>query len=120
NISTVDLVWQSDGTLFDIEWGEAGFALGEGTNISDIEDTSFHLTSLNTNTVYAFYVRQVCENNQSNWTGPFSFTTTCPLGNITFTTQAQIDAFATNCPNCTEVSGNLTIQGANITDLTPL
>src|SRR5690606_7427415 len=36
------------------------------------------------------------------------------------TSQAQIDAFATNYPNCTEVSGNLTIQGANITDLTPL
>src|SRR5690554_7141688 len=44
----------------------------------------------------------------------------CPAGNIIFTTQAQIDAFATNYPNCTEVSGNLTIQGANITDLTPL
>src|SRR5690554_5107198 len=44
----------------------------------------------------------------------------CLAGNIIFTTQEQIDAFATNYPNCTEVSGNLTIQGANITDLTPL
>src|SRR5690554_2184606 len=44
----------------------------------------------------------------------------CPAGGVSFTTQEQIDAFATNYPNCTEVSGNLAIQGANITDLTPL
>src|SRR5690554_1431309 len=44
----------------------------------------------------------------------------CPAGNVSLTSQAQIYAFATNYPNCTEVSGNLTIKGANITDLTPL
>src|SRR5690606_35741362 len=44
----------------------------------------------------------------------------CPTGYLSFYSQADIDAFATNYPNCTEVSGNLTIQGANITDLTPL
>src|SRR5690606_6408322 len=44
----------------------------------------------------------------------------CPPGVVSLTSQAQIDAFATNYPNCTGVSGNLTIQGASITDLTPL
>src|SRR5690606_24969062 len=44
----------------------------------------------------------------------------CPAGNVSLTSQTEVDAFATNYPNCTEVSGNLTIQGANITDLTPL
>src|SRR5690606_16612386 len=57
-----------------------------------------------------------------DWAGPFSFTTLpqCPPGDVSLTSQTEVDAFATNYPNCTEVSGNLTIQGANITDLTPL
>src|SRR5690606_1101134 len=44
----------------------------------------------------------------------------CPPGDVSFTTQAHVYAFATFYPNCTEVSGSLAIQGANITDLTPL
>src|SRR5690606_38552068 len=44
----------------------------------------------------------------------------CPPGNVSLSSQAGVNNFATNYPNCTEVSGNLTIQGANITDLTPL
>lgn len=44
----------------------------------------------------------------------------CPPGNLTFTTQAQVNAFATNYPNCTAIAGNLYIHGDDITDLTPL
>src|SRR5690606_39864757 len=42
----------------------------------------------------------------------------CPAGNVSLTSQAAVNNFATDYPNCTEVSGNLTIQGAN--NLTPL
>src|SRR5690606_1508622 len=42
----------------------------------------------------------------------------CPPGDVILTSQTEVDAFATNHPNCTEVSGTLTIQGAN--NLTPL
>ncbi len=41
-------------------------------------------------------------------------------GTINFTTQAQIDAFATNYPGCTEIEGNVVIQGAGITNLNGL
>lgn len=47
----------------------------------------------------------------------------CPTGNVTFSTQAEIIAFASNYPNCTEINGNLTIGTSNsnlITSLTPL
>src|SRR5690606_9327446 len=44
----------------------------------------------------------------------------CPAGSVALYSQAAVNNFATNYPNCTEVSGNLTILGANITDLTPL
>ena len=43
-----------------------------------------------------------------------------PTG-ITFTSQAQIDAFPTNYPGCTEIDGDVTIQGgASITNLNGL
>lgn len=52
----------------------------------------------------------------------------CPEGNqwgeVYLTTQAEVDAFAVNYPNCTEITGYLSIgeyeNPTNITDLTPL
>jgi hypothetical protein len=49
------------------------------------------------------------------------FSQPCLPGGIIFTTQAQIDSFQTNYPNCTEVEGNLYINnlwhGTDITNL---
>ncbi len=44
---------------------------------------------------------------------------TCP-NDITFTTQQQIDDFATDYPGCTEIPGDLYIQGTNSTAITNL
>ena len=44
----------------------------------------------------------------------------CPPGDITFTTQAEIDAFPAMYPGCTTISGNVTIQGSDITNLNGL
>lgn len=50
----------------------------------------------------------------------------CPPGNLTVTTQAQVDQFIINYPNCTSISGALQIGPAvqnspgNITDLSAL
>src|SRR5690606_16128662 len=122
NITSVSatLGWTSDGNNFDIEWGTQGFTQGSGTLVTDIATNSYNLTNLDYNTQYQFYIRQDCTVKESDWAGPFSFTTLtqCPAGNVSLTSQEQIDTFATNYPNCTEVSGNLTIQGAN--NLTPL
>jgi gliding motility-associated-like protein len=41
----------------------------------------------------------------------------CPTGNVTLETQDQVDQFVTNYPNCTQVSGNLTVKGKGVTDL---
>ena len=38
----------------------------------------------------------------------------------TFNSQAEIDAFATNYPNCTELTSSLVISGDDITDLSGL
>jgi len=44
----------------------------------------------------------------------------CLPEGITFTTQAQIDNFQINHPNCTEIEGDVTIQGDEITNLNGL
>ncbi len=41
------------------------------------------------------------------------FSQGCLPQGITFTTQEQIDNFQTNYPGCTEIIGNVTINGAN-------
>src|SRR5690606_28205970 len=86
-----------------------------------ITANSYNLTNLDYNTQYEFYVRQDCTVNESDWAGPFSFTTLpqCPPGGGSFTTQADIDALAIHYPNCTEISGYPYISGSTITDLSP-
>jgi hypothetical protein len=44
----------------------------------------------------------------------------CLPQGITFSTQAQIDSFHTNYPNCTQIEGDVTISGNDITNLNGL
>src|SRR5690606_38568956 len=69
------LSWTSNGSLFDVEWGVSGFTQGSGTVVSNLITTTHNLSGLSANTEYEFYVRQNCTVNQSDWTGPFTFTT---------------------------------------------
>jgi len=46
-----------------------------------------------------------------------AFSQGCLSGGITFSTQAEIDAFQTNYPNCSEIQGNVTVEGSDITNL---
>jgi len=48
------------------------------------------------------------------------FSQPCLPQGITFSTQAQIDNFQTNYPNCTEIEGDVEINGADITNLNGL
>src|SRR5690606_31203507 len=125
NITSVSatLGWTSDGNNFDIEWGTQGFTQGSGTLVTDIATNSYNLTNLDYNTQYQFYIRQDCTVKESDWAGPFSFTTLpqCPTGDVILNSQTEVDDFATNYPNCTEISGGLNISGGStITDLSPL
>jgi hypothetical protein len=44
----------------------------------------------------------------------------CLPEGITFTTQSQIDSFQINYPNCTQIEGDVTIAGSDITNLNGL
>ena len=52
---------------------------------------------------------------------PFSvLSQPCLPDGITFTTQEKINNFQTNCPNCTEIEGDVIINGFGITNLNGL
>jgi len=44
----------------------------------------------------------------------------CPQGDVTLTTQAEVDTFIAQYPNCTEIDGNLIISGITTNNLTGL
>ena len=44
----------------------------------------------------------------------------CPSGDVTLYTQAEVNAFVVNYPDCTHIPGALSISGSDISDLSPL
>jgi len=74
--TSVTLNWTTGTTnLYDVEWGEAGFTLGSGTQINGLTTTSISVTTA-IEQPYEFYVRTDCGNGTlGSWSGPFSFKT---------------------------------------------
>jgi len=73
--------WSSgNGTSFQLEYGESGFALGSGTIQNEDETNTAQLTGLASSTEYDLYIRTVCGSTLSGTTGPVTFTTDsdCP------------------------------------------
>jgi|GEM_PF-1052322 len=61
-----------------IQYGLAGFSLGSGTTVTTASNP-YNLVGLNAATAYEYYVRTNCSVAQSNWVGPFAFSTlACP------------------------------------------
>ena len=81
---SADLGWTENGTAtsWNIEWGPTGFTQGTGTVINGITTNPYNLTGLTQNTDYDFYVQAICTTETSNYSGPFTFTTT-PQSNFT-------------------------------------
>ncbi|WP_051878738.1 T9SS type A sorting domain-containing protein [Chryseobacterium sp. FH1] len=126
NITTSNVIsnkatinWTNSGT-FDIEWGIAGFTQGTGTKQNGVSALNYTITGLTETTSYDVYVRQNCTENQSDWVKhTFSTISICPIGNVTLSSQKDVDDFGAMYPNCTQTTGYLLLQG-DITDLSPL
>ncbi len=76
--TSANLGWLENGSAseWNIEWGETGFAQGDG-NVINVTDNPYELTGLESGTVYDFYVQAVCDSDSSLWSGPFTFNTSC-------------------------------------------
>ncbi|MEM6964136.1 MAG: choice-of-anchor J domain-containing protein [Bacteroidota bacterium] len=111
NITTTgaDLGWTENGTatVWDIEIGLTGFTpTGTPTNAGVANPYTY--SSGTANTTYDYYVRADCAGSggtgQSDWVGPFTFTTLCDV----ISTLPYVEDFetATGTLNCWEVIDN--------------
>jgi hypothetical protein len=81
--TTVDLLWTESGsaTVWNIEWGPAGFTPGTGTLITGVTTNPYNLGGLTAGTSYDFYVQSDCDGTgTSNLVGPFNFISATPGG----------------------------------------
>lgn len=77
------LNWQSasSATTFQIE-NILATATPTGTPTATVNGTSYQQTGLTDGVQYKFYVRAICEScleNNSGWSGPYSYTAACPV-----------------------------------------
>src|SRR5690606_33850498 len=97
-INSATINWTSTGSLFDIEWGTAGFTQGTGTTENGIIGTSYNLSGLDLGTSYDVYIRQDCGSEQSYWRKlTFSTSGYCiPIANsLSLTYGIHINSFIT-------------------------
>jgi hypothetical protein len=77
NISTTsaDLSWTSGGSgQWNLEYGPQGFTLGTGTQ-NALSSSTYALSGLSPSMSYDYYVQDDCGATQSNWVGPYTFST---------------------------------------------
>ena len=74
SFSTINISWNSPADTSNVEYGPAGFSLGEGTLVEGVP-TSLQVAELATAETVDFYLQDICsETEASSWVGPFSFT----------------------------------------------
>ncbi|WDO12239.1 GEVED domain-containing protein [Flavobacterium sp. WW92] len=84
--TTAQFSWLGEGTVFDVEYGPAGFTQGTGTMASSVGNP-YDASGLTPDTSYQYYVRRVCSStDKSPWAGPFRFYTGYCLPAATGTT----------------------------------
>lgn len=101
--TSVDVNFTATGTA-EIEWGPFGFAQGSGTVISPATSPQ-PITGLMPETLYTFYIRQICSNGDtSDWGGPIGFTTALGPCDVT-----AAPTGLTNADVCDGESATLTV-----------
>lgn len=72
--SGATIFWNNSGSgISNVQWGEAGFALGTGTIESNITSDSLELTNLNGDFTYEIYIQDSCAGGNSIWVGPYVY-----------------------------------------------
>lgn len=107
------------------------------TSLSDVLDPSMFITITDNPNLTVCDIEVVCEFLSSDSAGATisnnalncnsveevqEFCQTCPTGDVLLTSQAEVDAFAINFPDCTMISfpNALVVSGDDIVDLSPL
>jgi subtilisin family serine protease len=97
--NTAIISWTPGGleTEWDIVYGTAGFDPNSaGTLIENITSVPYTLTGLTGVSVYDFYIRSYCEDDEiSGWSGPTTFTTLCDIFELPY-----LEPFGTVALDC--------------------
>lgn len=103
--TSADLGWTvgSTETIWDVEYGGAGFLQGSGTLVTGTMTNPYAATMLTPDSDYEFYVRANCGGSSSPWVGPFSFSTPCVAYTIPY-----FEGFEAGYTQDTDVDGCLT------------
>ena len=73
----ITLTWdEGEGTSWTVEYGEAGFTLGEGTQVTTNTNT-VTITGLTEQTAYNIYIKANCGEYTAVWSNAFNVTTDC-------------------------------------------
>ena len=105
--TSADISWTAGDseTAWNIEWGEAGFTLGEGTSDATTSP-AYSLSGLTPNqTGYDFYVQADCGDGTSEWAGPFTFYTACDVFPGAWSNDFETDALCWNVVNGGDANG---------------
>lgn len=106
----VDLSWTENGTAstWDIELGSNGFTPSGIPTQNDVNSDPYTYMGLTPSTSYDYYVRSNCDGLQSNWVGPYIFTTnSCNIQSPSGLTASNINSASADL-NWTE-NGNASI-----------
>ena len=107
---SADLSWfnfQQSVNSWDLMYGEAGTfdTLSGGTTVTNITDTFYYMTGLNSGTTYAVYMKPYCSSETGSWSAPRVFTTlaACPTpNNLTIMSHTAEEATITWLPGASE------------------
>lgn len=94
-------------------------SIGNNSNLSACNETWVcDLLALNDDLAFISNNAPSCSDNQTVITscGP----NPCPPNAVTLTTQAEVDAFVAQYPNCTSILGDFTIEGNTINNISGL
>ena len=92
--TNVNITWTAGGTEtnWEIQYGDAGFALGSGINITSTGSPDL-ITNINTQNSFDFYIRASCSATEnSSWIGPVSVPA---VGTVGITGTYRLTAFNT-------------------------
>lgn len=123
NNNAAEISWTAlnNETEWQIEYGPAGFTLGNGT-IINVTSNPFTLTGLSPFTNYQVYIKAVCSTTESSvYSSVLSFITECdPIANY----NDNLEAYATGTnmmPDCWRSAGNGTVNltTGSVTPMSP-
>jgi len=78
----VELAWTdvNGASEWQIEYDVSGYTQGLGITVSNVTTSTYLLTGLTASKTYDYYVRTVCApGDTSAWSGPYTFSTPCPV-----------------------------------------